>query len=76
MRLSFITVNLNNRDGLKRTLKSLFERTSRDFKSILIDGLSDDGSRDVITAWRSNTGKSSPYPKSKASMMVSCKAIR
>ncbi len=50
MRLSIITVNLNNKAGLEQTLKSVFEQTSRDYEIIVIDGFSSDGSRDVIGA--------------------------
>ncbi len=50
MRLSIITVNLNNKTGLENTIKSVFQQTNRDFEFIVIDGLSKDGSRDVITA--------------------------
>jgi len=50
MRLSIITVNLNNKAGLERTLQSVFAQTNQDFESIVVDGLSSDGSHDVITA--------------------------
>lgn len=50
MRFSIITVNLNNKAGLERTLRSVLEQTNCEFESIVIDGLSDDGSRDVIAA--------------------------
>lgn len=52
MKLSIITVNLNNRDGLLRTLNSVFDlQTFTDFESIVIDGGSNDGSFDVINKY-------------------------
>ena len=50
MRLSIITINLNNRDGLERTLASVRVQTFRDFEQIVVDGGSSDGSLDVIRA--------------------------
>jgi len=49
MRLSVITVNLNNRQGLAKTLESVFAQTFKDFELIVIDGASTDGSVEVIT---------------------------
>jgi len=48
MKLSIITVNLNNRDGLKRTIDSVVSQTFRDFEWIVIDGGSTDGSKELI----------------------------
>lgn len=48
MKLSIITVNLNNRDGLKKTIDSVVAQTFRDFEWIVIDGGSTDGSRELI----------------------------
>jgi glycosyltransferase involved in cell wall biosynthesis len=47
-RISIITINLNNRDGLERTVKSVITQTFRDYEFIIIDGGSTDGSIDVI----------------------------
>lgn len=47
-KLSVITINYNNRDGLLRTIKSVAGQTCRDFEYIVIDGGSNDGSVDVI----------------------------
>jgi len=48
MKLSIITVNLNNRDGLKKTIDSVLSQTFRDFEWIVVDGGSTDGSRELI----------------------------
>lgn len=48
MKLSIITVNLNNRDGLQKTIESVVSQTFRDFEWIIIDGGSIDGSKELI----------------------------
>jgi len=48
MTLSIITVNLNNRDGLQRTIDSVISQTFTDYEWIVIDGGSTDGSRELI----------------------------
>lgn len=46
--LSIITINLNNRDGLKKTIESVVNQTYQNFEYIVIDGASADGSVEVI----------------------------
>ncbi len=46
--ISIITVNLNDVEGLKRTMTSVFEQTFREFEYIIIDGGSTDGSKEYI----------------------------
>ena len=49
MKLSIITINWNNRDGLRMTMDSVLSQTARkDFEYIVIDGGADDGSREMI----------------------------
>lgn len=48
MKLSIITVNLNNRGGLQKTIDSVVSQTFKDFEWIVIDGGSTDGSRELI----------------------------
>ena len=48
MKLSIITINYNNREGLKRTIESVVNQTFTDFEWILIDGGSTDGSKELI----------------------------
>lgn len=48
MKLSIITVNLNNRDGLQKTIDSVVAQTFSDFEWIVIDGGSTDGSKELI----------------------------
>ena len=48
MKLSIITVNLNNVQGLKATYVSIAAQTFDDFEWIIIDGGSSDGSKEFI----------------------------
>lgn len=48
MKLSVITINFNNLDGLKQTAESIINQTWKDFEWIIIDGGSTDGSREYI----------------------------
>lgn len=46
--LSVITINLNNVDGLQKTIESVVSQKYRDFEWIVIDGGSTDGSKALI----------------------------
>lgn len=48
MKLSIITVNFNDAEGLERTIKSVISQSFKDYEFIIIDGGSTDGSVDVI----------------------------
>lgn len=48
MKLSIITVNLNNLPGLQRTLESVHSQSWQDFEHIVIDGGSTDGSAEYL----------------------------
>lgn len=48
MKLSIITVNFNNINGLRRTIESVKQQSFRDFEWIVIDGGSTDGSKELI----------------------------
>lgn len=48
MRLSIITINYNNAEGLRKTLASVAAQTYRDIEHVIIDGGSTDGSVDII----------------------------
>lgn len=47
-KLSVITINYNNLEGLKRTYESVVSQTCQDFEWIIIDGGSTDGSKEFI----------------------------
>lgn len=64
MKYSIITVNYNNKDGLRKTIESVVHQTYRDFEFIVIDGGSTDGSAEMlkeydkqITYWVSEPDK-------------------
>ncbi|MDR2909758.1 MAG: glycosyltransferase [Bacteroidales bacterium] len=48
MKLSIITINLNNAEGLRKTLESVVNQNFTDYEYIVIDGGSTDGSADII----------------------------
>ncbi|MDR3704373.1 MAG: glycosyltransferase family 2 protein [Paludibacteraceae bacterium] len=48
VKLSIITINLNNCEGLCKTIKSVILQTCNDYEYIVIDGASTDGSVDII----------------------------
>lgn len=48
MKLSIITIGLNNREGYRRTIESVLRQTWRDFEFVIVDGASTDGSVEVI----------------------------
>lgn len=50
MRLSIITINYNNLEGLTKTFKSVVSQTFADYEWIIIDGGSTDGSKEFIEA--------------------------
>lgn len=48
MRLSVITINYNNAEGLRRTLESIAAQTYHEIEHVIIDGASTDNSVEVI----------------------------
>ena len=47
-KISIVTVNFNNRDGLEKTMSSVTSQTYSNIEYIIIDGGSSDGSKEVI----------------------------
>ena len=56
MKLSIVTINFNNAEGLRKTLASVAEQTYRDIEHIIVDAASSDGSVDIIKEY-ANTSK-------------------
>ena len=52
MKLSIITINYNNKEGLQKTIDSVVCQTWRDFEWIIIDGGSTDGSKELIEQYQ------------------------
>lgn len=53
MKLSIITINRNNAEGLLKTIESVVSQTYTDFEYIVIDGASTDSSIEVIKRFES-----------------------
>lgn len=51
MKLSIITINFNNIDGLRKTIESVISQTFTDYEYVVIDGGSTDGSDDLIKTY-------------------------
>ncbi len=58
MKLSIITINYNNAEGLRKTLASVAEQTYRDIEHIIVDGGSTDGSVDIIRDYENTIKRS------------------
>ena len=50
--ISIITINLNNKIGLRQTIASVAEQKFTDFEYIIIDGGSSDGSKEIIESFK------------------------
>lgn len=48
MKISVITINFNNCEGLKKTIESVVQQTFHDIEWIVVDGGSTDGSRELL----------------------------
>ena len=57
MKLSIITINYNNADGLRKTLASVASQTYADIEHIIVDGGSTDGSVAIIEAYASDVAR-------------------
>ncbi|MCW5519178.1 glycosyltransferase [Aureitalea sp. L0-47] len=47
--LTIITINYNNRQGLEKTVRSVLGQTFKNYEYLIIDGASDDGSKDFLS---------------------------
>lgn len=63
MKLSIVTINYNNVEGLKRTLASVAELSYRDIEHIIIDGGSTDGSVETIKEYVAANPNKDPFFK-------------
>lgn len=64
MKLSIITINYNNADGLRRTLASIASQTYLDIEHIIVDAASTDGSVDIIREYENTIKRSVTIDKS------------
>ena len=54
MKLSIVTINYNNAEGLRKTLASVASQTYVDIEHIIVDGGSTDGSVEIIREYADN----------------------
>ena len=47
-KISIITINFNNKEGLEKTILSVINQTYQDFEYVVIDGGSKDGSKEIL----------------------------
>jgi len=57
MKISIITVCLNEKDTIEATLLSVFNQTFKDVELIVVDGLSTDGTLDIIDKYKDNIAR-------------------
>lgn len=57
MKLSIITINYNNAEGLRKTLASVASQTYADIEHVIVDGGSTDGSVTIIEAYASDVAR-------------------
>ena len=51
-KLSIVTINFNDAQGLEKTIKSVISQTFEDFEYIVIDGNSTDGSKKILQKYK------------------------
>ena len=54
MKISIITVVFNNKVGLEATIQSVINQTYNDIEYIIIDGGSEDGTKEILEQYSSN----------------------
>lgn len=52
MKITIVTINYNNKVGLKKTIDSILSQTYKDFEWIVIDGGSSDGSKELLETYK------------------------
>ena len=52
MKLSIITINYNNNEGLRKTIRSVLSQSFQDYEWIVIDGGSTDGSKELLEQYK------------------------
>lgn len=56
-KLSIITINLDNKIGLTKTINSIYTQNYSNYEHIIIDGSSSDGSKDIIDLYKKKNEK-------------------
>ena len=63
MKISIVTINYNNVEGLRRTLASVAAQTYRDIEHVIVDAASTDGSVDAIKEYVAANPNKDPFFK-------------
>ncbi|MBC7605478.1 MAG: glycosyltransferase [Burkholderiales bacterium] len=53
-KIGIITINYNQKEGLRKTIESILNQTFSDFEYIVIDGNSTDGSKEIVEQHKHN----------------------
>ena len=62
MKLSIVTINYNNAEGLRKTLASVASQTYADIEHVIVDGGSTDGSVEIIREYARTNGAHAGSP--------------
>lgn len=62
MKLSIITINYNNYEGLERTIKSVIAQSCKDFEYVVVDGGSTDGGAELLNKYSKHIDKGISEP--------------
>lgn len=62
IKLSIVTINYNDKVGLKKTIESVINQTYKGFEFIVIDGNSSDGSKEVLNNYKGKINYSISEP--------------
>lgn len=65
MKLSIVTINYNNAEGLRKTLASVAAQTYRNIEHVVVDAASTDGSVDIIKEYAEKADYSVPWSSKK-----------
>ena len=52
VKITVITVVKNNRAGIEKTIKSVLSQTQEQIEHIVVDGMSNDGTSEIISKYK------------------------
>ena len=75
MKLSIVTINYNNAEGLRKTLASVASQTYADIEHVIVDGGSTDGSVEIIREYARANGAHAGSPTGQTGQTNNCHQI-
>ena len=75
MKLSIVTINYNNAEGLRKTLASVASQTYADIEHVIVDGGSTDGSVEIIREYARANGAHAGSPTCPTGQTNNCHQI-